>query len=49
MVNGDFISKVVERAIVVCYRFEGAAPQSKAIMAILLHVNWYEPKQKLGV
>ena len=49
MVNGDFISKVVERAIVVCYRFEGAAPQSKAIMAILLHVNWCMPKQNHGV
>ena len=50
MVNGDFISKVVvERAKVACYRFEGAAPQSKASMAILLHVNWYMPKQKLGV
>ena len=28
MVNGDFISKVVERAIVVCCRFEGAAPHA---------------------
>ena len=28
MVNGDFISKVVERAKVACYRFEGAAPHA---------------------
>ena len=49
-VNGDsFLRLVVERAKVACYRFEGAAPQSKASMAILLHVNWYMPKQKLGV
>ena len=35
MVNGDFISKVVERAKVACYRFEGAAPH-----AVVLTSHW---------
>ena len=32
MVNGDFISNVVERAKVACYRFEGAAPHAVALL-----------------